>query len=570
MDYLDCRTRSRRGLSAAPRIDRPSGFREGVSGAGSYHLLITELAKLNFELAYKRVCDELVEQHRTGRAFVSNPFERELAETDLDSWLADLQAMVVDGTYAPGAVELCGAPKGGDLIRPGARMALADRVVYTAAVGACVGHIVRNTKWSQRITDFAPLFHATRPHQQRWLLQPYLGWKLWTERSLHLLHLARTQHVVTADIAGFFENVSLRRLRSDLVRIECSDAVIDLLSACLNKWALVHDRGLPQGVLASDVLAKLYLESFDKRLKVAGHTHVRYADDVRVFCRSYPEARRALVLVTELLRERGLTVQSAKTKIRDADNELQREIEGAVPAIRNLNRDFIHDAIDADVIPEEMGSVPVSVIDDLINADPSQMDPEVIRRAWQQFVLDAERPNRSMVRYLLRRFATRSDPIAVEYCAPRLRSHPEDATEILRYFEDLADPKLEVPIARALSSRDLRPYPYSRFLLLDWLRRNRTDLRAVTLKAVREQAFGESHPQYVQAAARAVLGAMGEHSDLDRLASLLPSTSDPFARAQLVCTLTKLERGRRNGLAAPLKDEKPWGTRAWTYVRTAH
>jgi hypothetical protein len=523
---------------------------------------------MNFDLAYRRVRDELVEQPKSGRAFVEDPFERELAETDLEGWLADLKKAVIEGSYAPGAVDLCGAPKGGDLIRPAARMALADRVVYTAAVGSCVKPIVRAIRWSQRKVDFAPLFHRTHSHQRQWLLKPFLGWEQWTERSLHLLDLANTEYVVTADIAGFFENISLRRLRSELVRIESPEAVVDLLSRCLNKWAVVDDRGLPQGVLASDILAKLYLESFDKRLQDTGHKHVRYADDIRVFCRSHREGRRALVLVTETLRERGLTVQSAKTKIRRADEELRREIEGAIPAIRELNRDFIGEAIEAGILPVDEESVPVSVIDDLINADPQRMDPAVIRRAWQIFVVDADVPNRSMFRYLLRRFAASGDHIAVDYCSPRLRSHPEATTEILRYFEDLADPKLEVPVARALASGDLDPYPFSRYLLLDWLRRNASALRVPTLRAVRDQAFGEGQPDYIHAAARAVLGWLGDHSDLDRLAGLLSGTPQPFERAQVLCTLTRLEKARRNALAGRLKNEEPWGRRAWAYIRS--
>jgi hypothetical protein len=38
---------------------------------------------LNFQLAYKRVQDELLDQPRSGRAFVANTFERDLVELDL-------------------------------------------------------------------------------------------------------------------------------------------------------------------------------------------------------------------------------------------------------------------------------------------------------------------------------------------------------------------------------------------------------------------------------------------------------------------------------------------------------
>jgi hypothetical protein len=530
---------------------------------------MADLDRMNFMLAYKRVRDELVEQPKSSRAFVEHTFERELAETDLEGWLSGLKEDVTKGHYAPQPVGLSGAPKGGDLVRPAARMALADRVVYTAAVGSCVKHIVRATRWSRLKVDFATVFHKTRPHQRKWLLHPFEGWQAWADHSVHLASLARTQYVVTADIAGFFENVSLKRLRHELLRVGAPEPIVDLLTTCLHKWALVEDRGLPQGVLASDVLAKLYLESFDKRLKDEGHTHVRYADDIRVFCRSRKEARGVLVLVTEMLRERGLTVQTAKTKIRTADDEIRREFAGAIPAIRELHRDFVDEALLAGLLSGGDESIPVSVIDDLIDIDPQRMDRKVIRRAWREFVLGVDHPNPSLFRYVLRRFAAFGDDTAVDYCAPRLRSRPEAIPEILRYFQDLDDPALEVPVAKALASPDLHAYPYSRYLLLDWLLRNRPELRVAALRAVRDQAFGGEHPQYVRAVARAVLGKLGASSDLDRLAALLPETSDQFERAQLLCTLTRLEKGRRNALAGRLKSEGPWGRRAWVYVRAA-
>jgi hypothetical protein len=525
---------------------------------------------LNFQLAYKRVQDELNDQPRSGRAFVANPFERELVELDLDSWLAALSDAVTSGNYAPGEVAFSGAPKGADLIRPGVHMGLADRVVYTAAVGACARYIIRATRWSQRTVDFAPLFHATQPQKRHWLLKPFVGWEHWTEESLRKLALKKNKYVVTVDIAGYFENVSISRLQSDLLRIESPAEVVELISGCLTHWSLVRDRGLPQGVLASDILAKLYLESFDRRLKDEGYAHTRYVDDIRVFCQSRAEARRALVLVTELLRERGLTVQSAKTKIRVADKKLRREFAGALPAIRALHRDYLVEVLGLGLLPEDEASVPVSVIDDLVNAEPQTWDPAVFRRAFEKFILEVKRPNQSMFRYLLRRFAAADERFAVDYCSRRLRSGPEAVPEILRYFEDLGDPhEFETMLAGALGSRDLEMYPFSRFLILEWFRRNSRRLRAPTLKIVRKQAFGADNPAYVQAAGRAALGRFGNHADLEKIASLLASSHDSLERAQIVCSLGRLEKGRRNALAGRVKKEDAWGARAAKLAKTA-
>ena len=525
------------------------------------------LEKLNFELAYRRVQDELSDQRKSARAFVLNPYEQELVELDLDGWLDHLRATVLERSYAPDEIHLCSAPKGKGLVRPGVLMSLADRVVYTAAVGACVKPIVTATGWSQRKIDFAPLFHKTKPQQRHWLLNPFLGWEAWTEQTLHKLNLSRTKFVVTADIAGYFENVSISRLKSEMTRIRCPADIVELVTSCLLRWSMVRNRGLPQGVLASDVLSKLYLESFDRRLKNDGLTHVRYSDDIRVFCRSEAEARRALVLVIELLRERGLTTQSAKTRIRKADDKLAEEFAGAVPVVKRLHQEYIEGALASGLIDAEEASVPASVVDDLMNAEPDAMDPEVFRLAFDRFVVGVQAPNRTMFRFLLRRLAGANDRCAVTYVARHMIEAPEAIPEILRYFEDLDSTRgLEKAVRRALTSRELSMYPYSRFLLVNWLAANGSP-KASTLAALRKQAFDTEHPDYLRAAARKALGAFGDASDLDKMATLLRSSRDPLERAQLLCSLQRLEKARRNGLAGRLKNETPWGPLAAKYVR---
>lgn len=150
------------------------------------------LHDLDLLLAYLRARDEIEDQRKSGRSFVCNPFERELVETDLDGWLDGVRELLRDGGYTPGPIELCGAPKGRDLIRPAVRMSLVDRLVYTAAVGACIPHIQEATDWSQMKTDFAPLFHKTHALKRDWVLNPYTGWSGWTEESLKRLRRKRT------------------------------------------------------------------------------------------------------------------------------------------------------------------------------------------------------------------------------------------------------------------------------------------------------------------------------------------------------------------------------------------
>jgi hypothetical protein len=522
---------------------------------------------LKLRLAFQRVHDEIFEQPKSGRAFVANPFELELIGVDYDGWIKTLAAQLKADEYAPGPIEYCNAPKGAGLVRPATRMEVTDRVVYTAAVGACLKDICRETRWSQKKIDFAVSINPKGLSARHWLLAPFVGWDEWRIESIRRLTAGKCRYVLTADIAGYFENISIGILRSDLVRIGCHENAVSIITMCLNHWSLPGERGLPQGVLASDILAKLYLETFDHRLQSAGFTHLRYSDDIRVFCASEREARRALVTVTELLRERGLTLQSAKTQIRPA-GQLEPEFEGAVPAIKALNRDYIDEAVAAGFLVADP-SVPVSVIDDLANAEPSKMSPAVMRSAFQKFVQQEERPNKSMRNYLLRRLAALKDDTAVSYCTQLILSNPDTSTVVLRYFEDLDDTARFEPVVRkVLTTKDLSMYPYQHYLVLDWLWRNCDRVRSPIVRAIRTVAQDGDSPSFVQAYANALLGKFGDYSDLERIASAYRKSSDPLERAQLLCCLSGLERSKRNAMLGRVRGQKPWLDRAAKLVRS--
>jgi hypothetical protein len=286
-----------------------------------------------------------------------------------------------------------------------------------------------------------------------------------------------------------------------------------------------------------------------------------------VFCASEREARRALVIVTELLRARGLTLQSAKTEIRSASG-LGGEFEGAVPAIKALNRDYIDEAIAAGLLADDP-SVPASVIDELADAEPTRMSPAVMRTAFRKFVLEDERPSKTMRNYLLRRLAARNDDTAVGYCSDLIRQAPDTSSVVLRYFADLDDTRRFEPILRrVLKDKDLAMYPYQQYLVLDWIWRHCGRVGAHTVRAIRDIAQDGATPSFLAAYANALLGTFGDYSDLERIASLYAKSTDPLERAQLLSSLSRLERGKRNALLGRARDQKPWLDRAAKLVRS--
>src|SRR5207245_197874 len=163
-------------------------------------------------------------------------------------------------------------------------------------------------------------------------------WRGWREKSLALL-TSGVSHVVTTDITGFYENIDIQLLASDLRALRVDEKHLRLLIECLPRWAGPRGRGIPHGYTASDSLPKLYLSPVDRALRDRGYVHLRYVDDIRIFCPSQNRARQAIREVTELISYRGLNLQSAKTFIKST-SEARTEFQGFGQILDDLTADL--------------------------------------------------------------------------------------------------------------------------------------------------------------------------------------------------------------------------------------
>jgi RNA-directed DNA polymerase len=77
--------------------------------------------------------------------------------------------------------------------------------------------------------------------------------------------------------------------------------------------------GSPQGGVISPLIANIYLDAFDQKMKRRGHRIVRYADDILILCASRSGAEHALEVATEILEgELKLTVNREKPHLVEA------------------------------------------------------------------------------------------------------------------------------------------------------------------------------------------------------------------------------------------------------------
>lgn len=144
------------------------------------------------------------------------------------------------------------------------------------------------------------------------------AWRAFQEGSLERSH--HKSHVLTCDIADFYARVYHHRLENALRAVDAQSDIPWRLLKLLNAFSNNTSYGLPVGGPAARILAELLLNRVDRLLVVGGVDFARYADDYHVFADSSSEAYGVLLTLSELLlRNEGLTLQKAKTRIMSSE-----------------------------------------------------------------------------------------------------------------------------------------------------------------------------------------------------------------------------------------------------------
>ncbi len=92
--------------------------------------------------------------------------------------------------------------------------------------------------------------------------------------------------------------------------------MVNALTNMLRKWSeeRIKDYSLPQGPPASSFLGDIYLDHVDRKMdKYEGY--FRYMDDIKIFCKTELDAKKALKDLIIALRELKLNINAKKTDI---------------------------------------------------------------------------------------------------------------------------------------------------------------------------------------------------------------------------------------------------------------
>src|SRR6266568_6068953 len=132
--------------------------------------------------------------------------------------------------------------------------------------------------------------------------------------------------VLDADIKGAFDHISHDYLLKVIGPVPGKELIKQWLKAGYVEQEVFYatEHGTPQGGVASPLLANIALHGMEEAIGVTYNCRgelvgkravVRYADDFVCFCETREDAEQVQRILTEWLKERGLTLSEEKTRI---------------------------------------------------------------------------------------------------------------------------------------------------------------------------------------------------------------------------------------------------------------
>lgn len=436
------------------------------------------------------------------------------------------------------------------MIRPGSRLDLKDHLVYTALVQELYEPIRQHIQTLKTRKDYAYL--PRTQDEVPWFQQPaFRGWSAFRKVSIERID-SGVDTIIFSDISGFYENIDLTRLRHLLKNVGAPDDLLDALFKCLWVWAGPRGRGIPQGISASDLLAKLYLDGVDRRLERSGFEHIRYVDDYRVFCKSTLEAKRALMALTVFLRSLGLNVVTKKTEVLNAELARSR-ILGQIPKIEALTDELLN------AVREEGFDAPYLSARKLpdLETDQARVSKEVLEQAFRESYLVAPHDDSSwdsaLFHYILRRLGPLGSKLAIDYCVELLDRRPEETDYVLEYIAFFVDDEETVRRVVEFASSTEAIYDYQVYQIVRWIFEKKVTIPSA-IQLCRNVMGDKARSLWLRSFALATVGAFGDATDLDAIEELYASADSDLERAIILCGIKKMSVARRNSVYARHQD----------------
>ena len=244
----------------------------------------------------------------------------EIEAAGREEWLLRLREDLRQKAYRAQPVRRVMIPKPGGGERPLGIPTIRDRVVQTAV------KLVIEPIFEADLDDSAYGYRPKRGAAD-------------AIKAVHRLVCRGYSDVVDADLSKYFDNIPHRELMLCVARRIVDRNILALIKMWLKAPVEERDgdgkrrivggkgntRGTPQGGVASPLLANIYMNRFLKHWRLSGcgeafRAHVvSYADDFVILSRG--RAAEALAWTRAVMTRLGLTINEAKTSLKDARRE---------------------------------------------------------------------------------------------------------------------------------------------------------------------------------------------------------------------------------------------------------
>lgn len=402
-------------------------------------------SRANLRLAWRRITTGSNLQYK--RLFRSLYLAYEVA---LDANLLDLRERLIGGAFTPRHPERFYVPKASGLHRALGLLNIEDQIVLQALANLAARRVQARRAPLQFRAVFSNIL--TKPDNIYFFRRWQNTYRAFQERIRSHYDNGR-RWMGEFDLTAFYDTIS-HELLLRTVFPRTHSAELERIRVFLGTWgsdspALGHGHGLPQGPLASDLLAECFMLPIDLALK--RHSgYLRYVDDVRFFCATEDEVRGHLLALERHCRERGLIPHAGKLAVKRAASA-----EDAMKMLPSLS-------------------------------DPQrEAGTQRIDRRWAQRTLLAAvvgRPPRvrdkARLRYVL--YRAEPDPALLRLALRLVPLHPEHADALFAYLGRFNYRKPIEQLCLRLINQN--PYPYVRGEAWHILARYRLEQRSLVTR----------------------------------------------------------------------------------------
>lgn len=440
-------------------------------------------------------------------------------------------------------------PKKSFTLRPGAVPLVEDRLLYQSIVDILAPHFeAESCVYSNRLTS--------RKNARKMFIP---GVTLWTKFQDRIAELCEQHaYVVETDLTAYFEHINhkllLRRI-NDLFK-ESVDADIlkgstQLLGRLLQKW-YKSGFGIPQMNDASSFFGNLYLDELDKWMLRNGYQYLRYVDDMRIFAKDEPSARKALAEIIVELRKMGMYVSSAKTSIKTTQEVLSS---------LDIGRKRI------EPIEKEL---------DTRSAQKLEKAALLLKSFFDELISSPENFNDRQFRYCINRFkrlhvsgiGLNVGSSVIEEVVSRFASMADSSDVFIDYLSVFPDSEDVQNAALEFLTDDYNIYSWQEMHLLTLLIRSNisSSMSERALEVARRIAKDPGRHPVCRAKALVLWGKNGDYADKREIRGIYDSESRENIRRAIAVAVQEMQKSERNAFFKRISGDAPTISSTATYV----